>query len=279
MTEACPTVNSAGEHMIGWTRHIFGACVYNARGEASVIIGLVSIVCFAFVQFPQIWTNFKLKQLPGLSPIFIVLWLLGDTSNLIGSILSHQLATQLYQAIYFVTVNCIVMSQVIWIWWRNKKLRKEESLLNINEVSEEDDIETGTRLYSILPIFFLTLVSQTSRTTPDLLKGIQTSGEIIGYVIGWVSACCYMSSRFPQIRKNYIRKSTTGLSLWMFCSTSAGNTLYSISLLLMFVDWNAVVLHFPWLLGSIIPLCLDMIILYQFFTYRKYERIPDDTNV
>ena len=281
MAAPCPTINSDGEHLVNWARNIFGACVYNARGQASVIFGLVSIACFAFVQFPQIWTNFKLKQLPGLSRIFIVLWLLGDTSNLIGCILSHQLATQLYQAIYFMCVNCVVVSQIIWIYCRNK--RKRRNLVVINDIIEGDDdiddieAQRGTRLYSILPIFLVPgLVQSSGSLVFGLVPGLGSSGEIIGYVIGWVSATCYISSRFPQIRKNYMRKSTTGLSLWMFCCTTAGNTLYSISLFLMFVSWDAVILHLPWLLGSVIPLGLDMIILSQFFRYRNYQRLDSE---
>ena len=48
MFHSCPTENSHGEHLVDWAYHIFGECIYNDRGKASIIIGLISIFCFAF---------------------------------------------------------------------------------------------------------------------------------------------------------------------------------------------------------------------------------------
>lgn len=288
MFHDCATENSQGEHLVEWAFHIFGECIYNDRGKASLIIGLVSIFFFAFAQFPQIYRNFKLKRLPGISPLFIFLWLLGDASNLIGCILSNQLPTQLYQAIYFVSIDCISFSQIMYIYCKNKRNPPEPLILNVPESDEDESDESnryngGERLYSVMPFFLFFLffpnneptqipmrVLSNSTTIPSGPSGVlSTPTEIIGYIIGWISALCYISSRIPQIKKNASRKSTAGLSKWMFFFTSSGNILYTLSLALMFDNANFVVLHLPWLLGALIPLSLDIIILYQFVKYRR----------
>ena len=41
------------------------------------------------VRVRQIYENYKLKRVDGLSIIFILNWLMGDTSNLLGCILTQ----------------------------------------------------------------------------------------------------------------------------------------------------------------------------------------------
>lgn len=282
MLNSCNHTDFYGNNLVWWAYKIFGECIYNIHGELSLIFGLLAILCFAFAQFPQIWKNFKLKKLPGLSGLFIFFWLLGDASNLLGCILSKQLPTQLYQAVYFVLVDLITFSQVIWIYFRQKKMNSLHTarLCNVQEIfgTESDDEEQplvthnhrslnnslnndeSQRFYSVAPLLFLFLGSSSN---------FNSSVKIIGYVIGWISTVCYVSSRFPQILKNHRRKSTSGLSLWMFCCTSSGNIFYSLSLILILNNWTTVWFHLPWLLGAAIPLCLDIIILRQFFKYRR----------
>ena len=56
--------------------------------------------------------------------------------------------------------------------------------------------------------------------------------RVAGFLLSWCSAVLYLCSRIPQIRKNYERKSTEGLSLTMFVSAMVGNGTYAASIFL-----------------------------------------------
>ncbi|XP_023384879.1 lysosomal amino acid transporter 1 homolog isoform X3 [Pteropus vampyrus] len=103
-----------------------------------------------------------------------------------------------------------------------------------------------------------------------------TRQEIIGFVIGSVSSILilYLFSRVPQIRTNFLRKSTQGISYSLFALVMLGNTLYGLSVLLKNPEvgqseGSYLLHHLPWLVGSLGVLLLDTIISAQFLVYRN----------
>ncbi|KAJ5097268.1 hypothetical protein N7456_007989 [Penicillium angulare] len=59
----------------------------------------------------------------------------------------------------------------------------------------------------------------------------ETIAEIVGRIFSWMSTILYLGSRPPQLYKNYVRKSTEGLSPLLFMAAFCGNFFYSASLL------------------------------------------------
>jgi len=80
----------------------------------SVALGYTSIVCWLGAQFPQIIVNLRRKSVDGLALPFLASWLLGDTTNLIGCLLTDQLPFQTYLATYFVFVDICLVSQYLY---------------------------------------------------------------------------------------------------------------------------------------------------------------------
>jgi hypothetical protein len=62
--------------------------------------GWMSLACWIVVYTPQIYENYTLKSGEGLSVSFIVLWLLGDITNLFGGVLARLLPTVIILAAY-----------------------------------------------------------------------------------------------------------------------------------------------------------------------------------
>ena len=60
----------------------------------------MSLACWVVVFTPQIWENYQLQSGEGLSVTFIVLWLLGDITNLFGGLLANLLPTIVVIAVY-----------------------------------------------------------------------------------------------------------------------------------------------------------------------------------
>ncbi|KAF8911005.1 PQ loop repeat-domain-containing protein [Gymnopilus junonius] len=82
----------------------------------SDILGYASIGCWLGAQFPQVIENIKLQSCEGLALPFLANWLLGDISNLVGCILTHQLPFQTWLATYFVLVDFTLVAQYAYYY-------------------------------------------------------------------------------------------------------------------------------------------------------------------
>ncbi|EGN93263.1 hypothetical protein SERLA73DRAFT_172182 [Serpula lacrymans var. lacrymans S7.3] len=80
----------------------------------SELMGYMSIASWLGAQFPQVLENMRRKSCEGLALPFLLNWLMGDMSNLIGCLLTHQLPFQTYLAIYFCSVDCILLGQYFY---------------------------------------------------------------------------------------------------------------------------------------------------------------------
>lgn len=63
-------------------------------------MGSASLACWLVVYAPQVWENYQLQSGEGLSVAFIVLWLLGDLTGLLGSILAGLIPSVIILATY-----------------------------------------------------------------------------------------------------------------------------------------------------------------------------------
>ena len=78
---------------------------------AALQIGMASIGFWVCCQVPQFYKNCKTQSVSALSGWFLAEWALGDSLNLIGSLLSGQLATALYTAMFFVFADTCLCLQ------------------------------------------------------------------------------------------------------------------------------------------------------------------------
>ena len=94
---------------------VFHTCIPTPLAFISTLLGTLSIVAWLFAQLPQIWKNYRLHSTSGLSIFFLGEWLLGDMSNLIGSILTRQASWQVVLASYYCFVDILLVCQ--WFWY------------------------------------------------------------------------------------------------------------------------------------------------------------------
>ncbi|EUB59799.1 PQ-loop repeat-containing protein 2 [Echinococcus granulosus] len=86
-----------------------------------------------------------------------------------------------------------------------------------------------------------------------------TNSLIVGYVLGWISASIYISSRVPQIIKNWRRGSTEGLSPVTFIFAIVGNVAYALQIFLTSAELTFIIRALPWLFGSLGVVLFDLI--------------------
>lgn len=80
----------------------------------SGIFGAISIACWVVVFSPQIIQNFRQKNADGLSLHFIIIWLIGDIFNIIGSILQKVLTSMIILAVYYTIADIALLCQMFF---------------------------------------------------------------------------------------------------------------------------------------------------------------------
>nr|XP_057941778.1 lysosomal amino acid transporter 1 homolog [Doryrhamphus excisus]XP_057941779.1 lysosomal amino acid transporter 1 homolog [Doryrhamphus excisus] len=263
-----------------WVWEGLGECAQDARDMASIYLGLLSILCFMMSSLPQYYSSCKTGNMDSaLSIWFLLLWLGGDTCNLVGSFLADQLPLQTYTAVYYVLADLLMLAMYLYYKMKNK-MDENRRVLHMVGVTCILSCATGlthlpwwgTARQEVMPLGYRgrTLLSNVNLATVRSF----TPKEIIGFSIGSVSSVLYLFSRLPQMYTNFKRKSTEGVSYFLFALVILGNTTYGLSVLLKNPDQGQgensyVIHHLPWLIGSLGTLSLDLCISIQFFIYRK----------
>ncbi|SPO38423.1 uncharacterized protein PSFLO_03901 [Pseudozyma flocculosa] len=86
------------------------------RQSISDLAGSASFTIWLFAQSPQLLENYRRGSVEGLSPVFLVQWMLGDATNLVGCVLTGQLPFQIAVATYFCCVDLCIMVQYLYYW-------------------------------------------------------------------------------------------------------------------------------------------------------------------
>ncbi|XP_072740375.1 lysosomal amino acid transporter 1 homolog [Ciconia boyciana] len=262
-----------------WVMDVFNECAQDSRDIASVVLGLVSIFCFAAASFPQFYQACKTGIMDqALSIYFLLGWLGGDLLNLIGSFLADQLPLQVYTAVYYVLADLVMLALYCYYKVKNRgggfaaPVNAAFVFLSLGTVSAVSFLGRGAAVVQD-PVMFKGR-SLLSARMDELGSKPFTRSEIIGFTIGSISSVLYLCSRVPQIYTNYKRKSTIGVSYSLFALVMLGNLLYGLSVLLKNPEpgqgeGDYVLHHLPWLVGSLGVLSLDVVISFQFLAYRR----------
>jgi hypothetical protein len=98
----CDPVQINGNNYIQWIGSMLGDCVYSNTEITSVYFGilslkpgLISLLFCEFAMLPQLWKNYQLKSVVGLSFSLLVCWTIGDFLNLVGTFLTEQLQVKI----------------------------------------------------------------------------------------------------------------------------------------------------------------------------------------
>lgn len=303
LTKNTSDVSCVNNQTVQWIYNVFHECVNNPKEEVGFILGLVSICCWICASVPQLYENYKTKKVEeAIAFMFLLLWLFGDLSNLIGCLLTGQLPIQIITAVYYVGMDIIMISQYGYYRMINKSRARADQNASVNN-SASRHIVPCCFLMAMLPLSLLgksfgpestsnvehrrigrTLLAEDLRHGGHILP--TDPEDIAGYAIGCISSLLYLGSRLPQIIKNQRRRKTEGVSINLFILAVAGNALYGSSVLLQDPDpgktyGQFIMQHLPWLIGSLGTMTLDFIALTQILYFnppcRKIKESEEDT--
>ena len=135
----------------------FDTCVPTYPALISTLLGSLSIISWLFAQLPQIYKNYKLQSTAGLSIYFLLEWCLGDTTNLIGAVLTKQATWQVMVAAYYTAVDCALVGQYFYYMqfkpWRENG--NDGGLLVVNSPDDDGDTldsHAGSRRHSVVSV-------------------------------------------------------------------------------------------------------------------------------
>ncbi|KAH7099587.1 PQ-loop-domain-containing protein [Auriculariales sp. MPI-PUGE-AT-0066] len=267
-----------------------------APTQSSTVLGWVSIACWVIVYSPQIIENYQLKSGEGLSVAFVVIWLLGDLCNLFGALMAGLLATVIILAAYYTVCDIILLVQIYYYRATHPVHIVRGTIPNV--VLSNDAGETAPLLSPSMPVPGLTKPDEVSTSRRVLMytlaiafvtgtgiaayhfapyedddgKKDEVVFELRSQILGWTSALLYLGSRVPQIIKNSQTK-CEGLSLALFVFAIGGNATYVASILADSMEPRHLLANLSWLVGSGATILLDLVVLGQFFYYRRAERV------
>lgn len=285
---------------VDWMYDYFGDCIHDFQDAVSFALGMVSLVCWVIVAWPQMYETYQKKSGDSISVSFLLLWGVGDAANIAGCILTDQLPTQLYVAIWYAISIVILLAQIYYYRWR----RNRSLWASPGAPAAGDDDPTKPLVkppptpqiaYGVLALMGVAcvlgpvaqlggraaaagpggrVVVAAAPAARSLLSGGGGAGNTVGVVLGWVSSALYTLSRLPQIIKNRERKSVEGLSLSMFGFAVLGNITYAASIFVRSVESDFLYDSAPWIVGSLGTLVFDMTIFLQFSYYKRLAKSP-----
>ncbi|GAA5879023.1 hypothetical protein JCM16303_001271 [Sporobolomyces ruberrimus] len=282
--------------------------VYDGFPRLANTVGWMSLMAWILVYSDPIILCFKQKSGEGLSVIFLLIWLVGDLTNLLGSLWQGLIPTVIILAIYYTACDCILIFQKYYY----RRLRKTHPELYAPLTPSVPSTPThphptheneNTPLLSAFSAHSPSekALSPALQRAKDLLeytlgfvlvvgvgiaawfagKGVGKEGRIEevwdtkAQIVGWISAFLYLGSRLPQLALNRKTK-CEGLSLLMFCFAVIGNITFVASILLTSMSLQHILVNAPWLLGSGGTIFLDFLVLGQFTYYAKERRLRDE---
>jgi len=182
----CTLYDNHGYRRIDWMDHVFGECVHSPMEQASFWIGISSIVFWLFANFPQIYANFRQGSAKSLHLAFLVQWVLGDSFNLVGAVLTGQLTTQIVTAVYYICMDTILVTQ--WIFYTTRDRMRARKQQEVQEQQEDHEGKSLLRsaLWTVVILIMFALVcssyasSSTSvSSSPVLHRSIGTGRKLL----------------------------------------------------------------------------------------------------
>ncbi|OHT14687.1 PQ loop repeat family protein [Tritrichomonas foetus] len=290
------------ENYIHWIKNIFDDCISTPMEITSFSFGLFADVIRVICAFPQLISNYKTKDVSGISPFLFGLIWAGSCLTMFGVVFNHGSFTQILTGIIDLFFDSALFFQFIYYQYiyNNVKCRrfKFNEIKNIENFesdetnskttsndeddngNEMDDINEmdGNEVDNNIPKF---VDSSKSSTTGLMLNALIASGsafnwadpyqgrELVGTIFGWIGTFIFIGSRIPQVVKNFKQKQVKDLSLTFVILMVASNLSYVASVLFRSKNLVYIWMQVPYLTGSFVPMLFDVITLIQYGVYSK----------
>ncbi|KAF2737335.1 PQ-loop-domain-containing protein [Polyplosphaeria fusca] len=109
-----------------------------AHEALSGVFGSISLASWIFLLVPQLVENYKQGSAEGISLAFLIVWFIGDITNLVGAIWAGLVPTVIALAIYFCFADLVLISQCLYYNFVNaRKTRRRSTRSTLHDAAEE----------------------------------------------------------------------------------------------------------------------------------------------
>jgi len=213
----------------------------NPNSIASFALGVLSIIFYSVVYYPQFYVIYKTKKTDGISIWMLLVWGQADFLSLVGVVVLNLELSLIIIGWYHAFVGFLMTMYTLYYEKDNKFIK-----------------------YIAVGVYYGINISVSLYLTIAFLYNYEA-----GTVLGWASSIFYIIGRFPQLYLNYRRKTTEGLSMLMYIFTILGNTFYLLSVLAFSLEPDYIYTNLPWIFMIVITVLMDFVVLYQFRYYKK----------
>ncbi|KAH9250921.1 hypothetical protein BASA81_011309 [Batrachochytrium salamandrivorans] len=254
----------------------FQECLYTPHERASFYVGMSSLVFWFLCMLPQLWKHYKNKSCEGIAGLLLAFWLLGDSLNLLGAMLTHQLAFQQFNAATFCLMDLAMIFQFFY-YAKSQPVVPVPAGRAVHRVGSAQPLLVAATAVALVclvpaPAFALGDSEVETKLIPFCQPEYHTRSALaaLGSALGWCSTTCYLSSRVSQIYNNNLQAQAPQGGEDEYCEAeeSAGRTMFLFAIAANFLYSLGILLNFkakalPWLMGSLCVMFLDVCIVRQ----------------
>lgn len=213
----------------------------NPNSIVSFVFGVVSIIFYSVVYYPQFYVIYKTKKTDGISIWMLLVWGQADFLSLVGVVVLNLELSLIIIGWYHAFIGLLMTLYTLYYEKNNKMLK-----------------------YIAVGLYYGINISVALYLTIAFLYNYEA-----GTVLGWASSIFYVIGRLPQLYLNYRRKTTEGLSILMYIFTILGNTFYLLSVLSFSLEPDYIYTNLPWIFMIVITVLMDFGVLFQFRYYKN----------
>lgn len=215
----------------------------NPNSIVSFGFGILSIIFYSVVYYPQFYVIYKTKKTDGISVWMLLVWGQADFLSLIGTVILNLELSLIIIGWYHALIGFLMTLYTLY-YEKEHKIAK----------------------YLAVSIYYSINITISIFLTVTMLYNYEG-----GTVVGWVSSFFYIAGRLPQLYLNYRRKTTEGLSILMYVFTILGNTCYLLSVLTFSIEPEYITLNMPWIIMIVLTVSMDFIVIFQSRYYKKND--------
>ena len=208
---------------------------------ASFAFGILSIIFYSVVYYPQFYLIYKTKKTEGISIWMLLVWGQADFMSLVGTVILNLELSLIIIGWYHAVVG-LLMTVYTLLYEKDNKLVK----------------------YSAVAIYYIINISVCVYLTTTMIYNFEA-----GTSIGWVSSVLYIVGRFPQLYLNYRRKTTEVLSILMYIFKILGNTCYLLATITYSIEPDYIITNLPWIFMIVVTVTMDFMVIFQSYYYKK----------
>ena len=229
---------------------------------ASDIFSVLSIISYIGLYFPQIMNIYKKKTSDNISLLTLFLWSTGDTFNLVSVKLLDNPINLL-----IIGFCCSIMTYILFV-----------SVLAYKTYRDQDDKIKTITMSIVLKIIQVGLICFTF-----VYPFEEQTSVYLGNIFIWIYILTIVSSKFPQIYKNYKQKNIVELSVYLYIFSAFGNIFYLCSIVVYSQTDEYIQKNLSWITSVCILIVLDFVIIAQCILYKNRNNrdinIDEETDI